>query len=102
MKNSETETLLQAIHDVADGRQAISPEIACTLAESGEIRHLTERQELVLDLITRGLSNHDIARHLNIQEDSVKKLTSVIFEKIGAANRTEAVSIALRKHLLKT
>ena len=101
MKNGETETLIQAIRDVMRGKTVIVPEIASVLAESREIQHLTERQELVLDLITRGLSNYDIARHLNIQEDSVKKQTSVIFEKIGASNRAEAVAIALRKHLLK-
>lgn len=101
MKNGETETLIQAIRDVMKGKTVIVPEIASVLAESREIQHLTERQELVLDLITRGLSNYDIARHLNIQEDSVKKQTSVIFEKIGASNRAEAVAIALRKHLLK-
>lgn len=101
MKNGETETLIQAIRDVMKGKTVIVPEIASVLAESREIQHLTERQELVLDLITRGLSNYDIARHLNIQEDSVKKQASVIFEKIGASNRAEAVAIALRKHLLK-
>ena len=101
MKNDETETLIQAIRDVRNGKKAIPPEIAGILSECNGIQRLTERQELVLDLITRGLSNHDIARHLNIQEDSVKKQTSIIFEKIGASNRAEAVAIALRKHLLK-
>ena len=101
MKNDETETLIQAIRDVRNGKKAIPPEIAGILSECNGIQRLTERQELVLGLITRGLSNHDIARHLNIQEDSVKKQTSIIFEKIGASNRAEAVAIALRKHLLK-
>ena len=101
MKNGETETLIQAIRDVRNGKKAIPPEIAGILSECNGIQRLTERQELVLDLITRGLSNHDIARHLNIQEDSVKKQASAIFEKIGASNRAEAVAIALRKHLLK-
>jgi len=101
MKNGNTETLIDAIRDVMSGERAISPEIARVLAESREIQPLTERQELILELITRGFSNQDISRYLDIQEDSVKKHASIIFEKIGAANRAEAVAIALRKHLLK-
>ena len=101
MKNGNTQTLITAIRDAVNGKKTISPEIEHILSENGEIPSLTERQELILNLITRGFSNQDISRHLNIQEDSVKKHTSVIFEKIGAANRAEAVAIALKKHLLK-
>ena len=101
VKNGETADLVKAIRDVMNGKKAVSPEIACVLEESDELKRLSERQELVLELITRGLTNRDIARHLNLQEDSVKKLVRVIFDKIGAANRAEAVAIALRKHLLK-
>ena len=101
VKNGETADLVKAIRDVMDGKKAVSPEITCVLEECGELKRLSERQELVLELITRGLTNRDIASHLNLQEDSVKKLVSLIFEKIGAANRAEAVAIALRKHLVK-
>lgn len=49
----------------------------------------------------RGLTNDDIAKQFAIQRSSVKDHLTAIFEKLGAANRAEAVSIALRKHLLK-
>ena len=55
----------------------------------------------ILDLIARGLKNRDIAELLGIREDSIKKHANMIFAKIGAANRAEAVSIALRKQMLK-
>ena len=50
----------------------------------------------------RGLTNRDIAKQLGIRQDGVNEhATAIILTKIGAANRTEAVAIALRKHLLK-
>ena len=49
----------------------------------------------------RGLSNTDIALQYGLAKDSVKHYLSDIFHKLGAANRSEAVAIALRKHLLK-
>ena len=52
--------------------------------------------------MTRGLTNHDIARELSISEDRVEQHIRALLEKLGAANRTEAVAIAFRKHLLKT
>ena len=66
------------------------------------LRHsLSPRQVEILQSIVRGLSNPDIARELGISLDMVKEHTETLFRKIGAANRTEAVAIALRKHLLK-
>ena len=63
---------------------------------------LSARQLEILDSVTRGLSNEDIAREFGISVPTVKDHLKYIFAKIGAANRTEAVAIALRRHLLKT
>ena len=60
------------------------------------------RQREILNYITRGLRNSDIARELGIAQDSVKEHLNAIFHKLGAVNRAEAIAIALRKHLLKT
>ena len=65
------------------------------------IQNLTERQLEILNSVMRGFTNQDIARQLNIREDSVKEHLYNIFDKMGASNRAEAVAIALRKHLLK-
>ena len=51
-------------------------------------------------LISRGLTDRDIAKQLGIRQDTVNDHVSSILEKLNAANRTEAVSIAMRKHLL--
>ena len=63
---------------------------------------LSSRQTEILTAITRGLSNSDIAAQLGISLDMVKEHTTALFAKIGAANRTQAAVIAMRKHLLKT
>ena len=55
----------------------------------------------VLKSITRGLSNPDISKQLGISLNAVKQHIRAVFAKLGAANRTEAVAIAMRKHLLK-
>ena len=55
----------------------------------------------ILASIVRGLSNSDIACQLGISPRTVKDHLNGLFTKLGAANRAEAVAIALRKHLLK-
>jgi DNA-binding NarL/FixJ family response regulator len=79
----------------------ISPEIRRLLAEDPPIPVLTSRQTEVLQSMMRGLTNRDIAKQLGIRQDGVNEHVAAILAKIGAANRTEAVAIALRKHLLK-
>ena len=51
--------------------------------------------------MTQGLTNKDIAQQLGIRPDGVNLHIIDILKKLNAANRTEAVAIALRKHLLK-
>jgi len=90
------------IRRIAAGEKVISSEIRKQLAESPSIPDLTERQTRILEALTRGLSNNDIAKLLNTTPENIRDHLKVVFAKIGAANRTEAVAIALKKHLLKT
>ena len=101
MKDAETDDQLAAIRAVAAGGKAFSPGIEKSLNEQQPTPNLTDRQLLILESVTRGLTNRDIATMLGISADAVKQHLAAIFTKIGAANRSEAVSIALRKHLLK-
>ena len=100
MKTDDNDSLIAAIRDIASGKKMMSPEIERILKENPPTQELTNRQLQILDLIVRGLSNKDIAELLNIREDSVKKHANTIYAKIGAANRSEAVAIAIRKQLL--
>jgi DNA-binding NarL/FixJ family response regulator len=101
MKSTEFAEFVTAIRKIAIGERVIAPEISRQLAEDPPVPMLTQRQTEILLSITRGLTNSDIAKQFGIREDSVKEHTSTIFAKLGASNRSEAVAIALRKHLLK-
>ncbi len=101
LKSASNDELIDAIGAVATGERRISPEILRILEEDPPARTMTSRQLAILQSITRGLTNQDIARQFGICEDSVKEHISVILSKLGAANRTEAVAIAMRKQLLK-
>lgn len=100
-KDSGNDELLSAIRTVADGGRSVSDEIARLIEEEPAPPDFTERQLEVLHAVTRGLTNAEIGRQFGISADAVKQHVNAIFAKLGAANRTEAVTIALRKQLLK-
>ena len=101
MKSADHEELAEAIRTVAGGEQASSEEVALQMKIDPPVPNLTPRQMEILDSMVRGLNNLDIAKQLGIRRDGVKEHVNAILTKIGASNRTEAVAIALRKHLLK-
>ena len=101
MKSAANAELVAAIRDIAAGNRAVSPEISRLISQDPPLPELTPRQKDILASMVRGLTNKDIARELGIRSDGVNQHIMAILEKLGAANRTEAVAIALRKHLLK-
>ena len=100
-KNLSNDELSSAIRDTARGIPHFSPEIRQTLSEGTDDKAFTKRQMEVLDSITRGLSNDDIALMLGISKSRVKQHLNEVYEKLGASNRAEAVAIAMRRQLLK-
>lgn len=101
MKTVSNQTLVAAIRKTAVGTRVLSPEIEQTLNESLATSELTPRQLEILGYVTRGFTNEDIAKHFGITYSAVKQHLSNAFAKLGAANRSEAVAIALRKQLVK-
>ena len=101
MKDVSNDELLAAIRAVAGGGTAFSPEIEQIVKENPTPPELTRRQLEILHSVTRGLSNPDLAKQFGITVDGVKAHLNVIFSKLGAANRSEAITIALRRYLLK-
>lgn len=101
MKDTPDDRLLSSIRKILDGEKVLSPEIEHMLKNEPEIPKLTERQQDILDSIARGLTNKDIAIMLGLKPSGVRVHIDAILSKLGAANRSEAVAIALRKHLLK-
>ena len=101
LKSTPKAKLLEAIRNVANGKQAIADDIKDILAEDPPVPELTARQTEILKSVTLGLTNRDIAVQLGICPTVVKEHLCAIFAKLGAANRAEAIAIAMRKHLLK-
>lgn len=101
VKSLPNADLVDVIRETAAGTRFLSPEVAQLLATDEPIANLSPRQRQILESIARGLSNAQIALLLGISPESVKTHVANLFGKIGAANRSEAVAIALRAHLLK-
>ena len=101
VKTALDESLVSAIRLVAAGKRAVAPEVARFLKESSSSGRLTDRQLEILQAVARGLTNQDIATAFGITLDGVKAHLRLIYAKLGTANRSETVSLALRKQLIK-
>lgn len=101
LKNTPREQLLAAIERIITGERVLSDDVKAILASDPPVATLSARQSEILNLIGRGLSNREMADILGISVTVVKEHITSLYAKLGAANRTEAVAIALRKNLLK-
>ena len=101
LKNMPPSELLDVIRQVHAGKKRIPPEIASQLAEHMSDESLTEREVEVLRQVADGNRNRDIAKHLFISEETVKVHIKHIMEKLGAADRTQAVSIGIRRGIIQ-
>ena len=101
VKDADQRELLHALKTVSKGGSFFSPEIKSSLKEQPPSITLTQRQLDILHSASRGLSNPEIAKQFGISRDMVKHHLSAIFAKLGAATRAEAITIALRRQLLK-
>lgn len=107
LKDSTPQELTEAIRCVYRGEPSLQPTVARTLVlQCGQeqpvglgIDALSEREEEVLKLVARGLSNGAIAEELCIVEGTVRFHVSNILSKLGLENRTQAVLYALREGL---
>ena len=101
LKSSANSKLVASIRKVAAGKTVIADDVEQLLSEDQPVAELSPRQREILESITCGLSNAQIALQLDISAESVKTHMAKLFTKLGAASRAEAVAIAIRKHLLK-
>lgn len=100
---SETETaLISAIRLAKEGKSYISAEIESQIKNDPPVKDLSPRQVEILECLNRGLNNNEIGETLGIERLTVKTHLQILFQKLGAANRSEAVAIALRKQLIKS
>jgi len=100
LKNAPTKELAQAIRKVANGEQVLSKETESMVREASAAPELTDRQQRILALAIRGLTNQEIADRLDVSLITVKKQFSDIFIRLGVTNRSEAIGLVLRKNLV--
>jgi DNA-binding NarL/FixJ family response regulator len=101
MKATLRRDLLDTIRAVNQGQRRVPPEVASELAQHAMDDSLTEREIQVLKQIAVGCSNKVVADRLQISEDTVKGHVRSILSKLGASDRTHAVTIALRRGFLE-
>lgn len=101
LKNMPPSELLDVIRQVHAGKKRISPAVASQLAEHLSDENLTEREVEVLKEVANGNRNRTIAEKLFISEETVKVHVKHIMEKLGAADRTQAVAIGVRRGIIQ-
>ena len=101
LKSMPKDDLLAVIRSVHTGKRRVPPDVAARLAEHLGDDDLTARELEVLRLIRDGYRNKQIADQLTIAETTVNFHIKNLVDKLGANDRTHAVTIALRRGLLQ-
>jgi NarL family two-component system response regulator LiaR len=104
-KNVSVNDLADAIRAVRRGQPTLAPDATRILINKATQpfslgQDLTERERNVLKLLVEGYSNPAIAEKLSVSSSTIKTHVSHILEKLGASNRLEAVSLAIRHKLI--
>lgn len=100
LKSMPPKDLVEVIRQVHAGKKRIPADIAAHLAEHYSEEALTAREIEVLQQVAGGNRNRDIADNLFITEETVKVHIKHIMEKLGASDRTQAVTIGIRRGII--
>jgi len=101
LKTNVNKELLATIRAVHAGQKRIPAEVSSGLAEHTGEEQLTDREMDVLRLIAAGNANKEIAARLELAEDTVKRHVTNILSKLGANDRTHAVTIGLKRGIIE-
>ncbi|HLF90633.1 MAG TPA: response regulator transcription factor [Anaerolineales bacterium] len=101
LKDTPQSTLINAIQAVYSGKRMIPPELAQKLAQRKTYPRLSPREMDIIRLMKEGMSNQMISVQLNITESTVKSHVKNILFKLGASDRTQAVTKALQRGILR-
>lgn len=99
-KDASAEELVQAIESATRGKRYLPPALARLLEHRHPADALTARELEVLELLAQGMSNQDIGTTLGIAEKTVRIHMTHILEKLGVADRTQAVITAVQRGLV--
>jgi DNA-binding NarL/FixJ family response regulator len=107
LKSSPSSLLIEGIRRVAAGKGLIDPALQTDVIKHlqsptvpGATQDLTAREIEVLRLAAEGMSNHEIAKRTAQSVETVKLRLRRSFQKLGAADRVNAVALAMRRHLI--
>jgi len=101
LKSMPPHQMIETIRQVHAGKKPVLPEIASELAEHLGDEQLTSREVDVLRQVTEGNRNRDIAVRLFVSEHTVKTHLKHILGKLGASDRTHAITIAARRGIIQ-
>jgi two-component system NarL family response regulator len=101
LKDARSEEVVRTVRGVRTGQRPIAPGIAARLAERTTLRQLSHREHEVLELIAKGMRNKEIAAVLGISEETAHVHTKNLFAKLKVKDRTSAVTVALRRGLIR-
>jgi DNA-binding NarL/FixJ family response regulator len=101
LKSTPSARILQAVRAVACGRSIIDAEVAQDIARFRGAESLTAREISVLVLVKQGSHNTQIGHALGISKETVKSRIKTILAKLRARDRTQAVTIAMRRGFLE-
>jgi DNA-binding NarL/FixJ family response regulator len=99
MKDVSRAALVRAIRDAARNRPTLDPEaqrILMRRPEPSPLEALTPRERSVLELLAEGRSNRQIGLRLGLTEGTVKGYVSILFDKLGVQDRTQAALLAVK------
>src|SRR5688572_5713405 len=100
LKDAMVDELVAAIRTAASGKRVIPPDVATRLAEFTPREDLSAREQEVLQHVASGLGNKEIAQAIGRSAETVKAHLESVFEKLGARDRTHAVTIALQRGII--
>jgi len=101
LKSMLRRELVETIRDVHSGRRHVPVEIAMELAAHLADSALSARELDVLRLVAQGITNKRIGLSLHVTEDTIKAHMKAILHKLGASDRTHAVTLALRRGIIE-
>jgi two-component system, NarL family, response regulator len=99
-KDASRAEIVAAINTVSAGGKYFSPEIEGRLAERESRSSLSTRETEILEMVSKGLTNKEIARVLQISKYTVRNHINHISAKLEVGDRTEAVTVALQQGIL--
>lgn len=101
LKTSLRKELIDTIRAVHAGRRYVLPQVAQEIALRAAEEGLTTREVSILELVAAGKANKTIAWELSVSEDTVKSHLRTIYGKLNVGDRTQAVTVALKRGIIE-